>query len=270
MGPITFNKLQEGNSHLSWICSLIRICILKGIHYWLENPDSSHMWYQPEILTLPNNACQRFYRVDFCAFKTPWRKRSRFLTSGRLANTKKLCTRDHRHIVLRGRSSRHGKCWTKVAQAYPTGLCAMLAWSACADTGLLRNRHVTIGEVAKCCGNRIGEASHPGPRRPTAVDFRCQNPLSSVELIRPETTAFGLKQWELFSRWFLSRMPADIEGSFWACPQLLGHAIAQYGYHLYESGGALHSLRHLLTHVQRAVSGTRGHLGPAWEVVSKW
>lgn len=191
MGPITFNKLQEGNSHLSWICSLIRICILKGIHYWLENPDSSHMWYQPEILTLPNNACQRFYRVDFCAFKTPWRKRSRFLTSGRLANTKKLCTRDHRHIVLRGRSSRHGKCWTKVAQAYPTGLCAMLAWSACADTGLLRNRHVTIGEVAKCCGNRIGEASHPGPRRPTAADFRCQNPLSSVELIRPEPQLSG-------------------------------------------------------------------------------
>lgn len=136
--PGMIQKIADGNSHSQFLSKLIRRAIHKGIAYWVENPDSSYLWRQPEWVQLPFGMRKKFWRVDFCSFGTPWRKRTRFIISGRLGNTKRLCTCKKRHVILRGRSKKHRMSMTKLAEPYPTGLCYMLAWAACSDVGILR------------------------------------------------------------------------------------------------------------------------------------
>lgn len=262
-------KLAEGNEHLNFVCKMIAICISLRIHYWFENPDNSHMWYQKVFLELLRDAAHRFFRTDFCVYGTAWRKRTRFITSSRLGNTKRLCNRQHVHQVLRGRSSQFGKCWTKVAEPYPRKLCNLLAWAACADVGVLKYRSNINSDMAKCTNGRIGEASNPGPRKPKHV-VRGPDDLVNVELVQPGTEKIGGHQWECFVNWINVRFGEDFLNSLWLCPSLMGHALAQYGLHLYETGASLYKLRHLITFVQRKSPLLRGQLGVAWEMITKW
>ena len=124
-------KISAGKEHTSFLAGVIVCCILLGISYSVENP----VEFMPERKNLPNNAASKFWQVDF---KTPWRKRTRFLCSGSLSGTKMLCSRDPVHRVLRGRSSFHKMSWTKVAEPYPRGLCSHLAWHVCMDLKILR------------------------------------------------------------------------------------------------------------------------------------
>lgn len=84
-------KVRDGNSHSIWLASLVCLAISLGIQYWVENPDSSFLWIQPEWEGLPGQAAYNYFKVDFCTYGTPWRKRTRFLTNGRLANVRRLC-----------------------------------------------------------------------------------------------------------------------------------------------------------------------------------
>lgn len=264
--PSMKQKILDGNSHSRFLSALVSYCILHAIHYWVENPDSSYLWRQPEWLQLPRGAARRFFRVDFCRFKTRWRKRTRFLTSGRLQDVRTLCTRDHSHVLLRGRSKKHRMSMTKLAEPYPKGLCVHLAWADCADLDLLR-----LGETmsCRCTHRRIGEASNPGPRRRSDVRRDAGN-LDDVRLIRPETEVLGLSGWTNFINWVQDTFGDDLVGSLWLAPGLMGSMLGHYGRHLFESGKALYTFRHLLVYAQRVFPGFRGHLQPAWPVVQKW
>ena len=262
-------KLKEGNIHLRFVCLMIGTCIVLGVHYWFENPDSSHMWYQKEVRDLPKNACDKFFRTDFCAYGTPWRKRTRFITSSRLAGTKRLCDRQHTHRVLRGRSKQHGLCWTKVAEPYPTKLCTLLAWTACCDLDILKMKGGVINNTAKCSGCRIGEAQHPGPRQ--KKDFnRGVGDLTNRPLVRDATAKLGERQWQLFCIWLSAKHCSSLLDSLWTCPSLLSLAMARYGEHLYESGESLYKMRQLVTYVQRVSPVLKGKLAAAWNLISRW
>ena len=257
-------KIFEGNCHSEWLAALIRFCILTGLHYWVENPDGSFLWKQPEWLDLPKGAAKRFYRVDYCSFNAPWRKRTRFLTSGRLRDTKRFCTRDHSHTVLRGRSKKHKMSMTKLAEAYPRRLCYILAWAACSDVGLLKlNCNQSVGHDHR----RIGEAKNPGPNRPR----RDRDPLlDSVEMVRPQTLDIGRKAWDDFVAWIKDNMGSDLFRSLWLVPGLMGAMLGHYGRHVYECGQSLFSFRHLVVYAQRMYPGFRGHLQPAWNLINRW
>lgn len=225
--PVRFGMVQkilDGNEHSSFLAALISCCILLNIAYWVENPDSSFLWSMPEWKSLPQGASNKFWRVDFCRFKTPWRKRTRFLCSGSLAGSKMLCTRDHVHRVLRGRSAFHKQSWTKVAEPYPKGLCSHLAWHVCSDLGILRPN---LSLSCRSNHRRIGEAKNPGPRRP-AQRTKEIGAIERVQLIRPETNLIGQRQWSLFLAWVEAVLGSCFVTNVWKAPSLVGYMLGAF------------------------------------------
>ena len=264
--PGMVKKIADGNSHSQWLALMIRLCISLRISYWVENPDGSYLWRQSEWLELPKGMSRKYFRVDFCTFGTAWRKRTRFLTSCRLRGTKRLCNRQHNHVILRGRSRQKKISMTKLAEPYPKGLCFMLAWAICADLNVLKS-----GASFSCrCDHRsIGEAKNPGPRqqKPATRDPRR---LDQVEMVRPETVAIGSAAWDSFAEWIKESMGQSVLQSCWLVPSLMGSIMGHYGRHVYESGGALFRFRHLVVYAQRMHPGFRGHLQPAWNLINRW
>ena len=264
--PGMATKILEGNSHSRWLSMMICICISLGIRYWVENPDSSYLWRQKEWLHLPGDAQNRFFRVDFCTFKTPWRKRTRFLTDNRLGGTKRLCSRDHVHRLLRGRCRENKIAMTKLAEPYPKELCSLLAWAACSDLDILK---MPCGLCCKADHRRIGEAKNPGPRRP-GVQSRSVLGLDDVELVRPETVAIGKTAWQGFMAWAEGSAGASCVASMWLAPGLFGAMLGAYGRQLYEWGKPLYVFRHLVVYSQRTYPGLRGHFQSGWDVINRW
>ena len=128
-------KLIDGNSHSDWLGSFIFLCISVSVGFWVENPDSSHLWNQVIWRKLGADVFANCYRLDFCRYNTPWRKRTRFFTDNCVRGLRHICKGGHQHRVLRGRSATHKLPWTKVAEPYPKGLCDYLAWSCCVRYG---------------------------------------------------------------------------------------------------------------------------------------
>ena len=76
LNNIDETKVMVGNLTMLVTSVLIRLCVVLNIPCILENPCTSLLWLAPPIAKLLlNKACQS-YNVDFCAFKTPWRKRT--------------------------------------------------------------------------------------------------------------------------------------------------------------------------------------------------
>eukprot|EP00438_Fugacium_kawagutii_P024531 Skav231382 [mRNA] locus=scaffold1586:905940:907367:- [translate_table: standard] len=255
-------KLIDGNSHSIWLGRLIKRCDALGIWYWVENPDGSFIWIQPEWQKLEAWNKKRFFKTDFCRRGTPWRKRTRFLTNTALRGTARLCAGNHRHIVLRGRSKKHGIAWTKVAEPYPRGLCRLLARAVCSHA-------LDLDMVAFCGHRRIGEAKNPGPRRrfPQAKD---PLQLDGVQLIRPETVALGKMHWDKFLNWLGSNLDEATISSLWVIPGLMGSMMAAYGRFWYGEGGALYAFRHMVVYGQRSYPSLKGSLQEAWVIIAKW
>eukprot|EP00438_Fugacium_kawagutii_P015944 Skav205630 [mRNA] locus=scaffold1575:126668:131720:+ [translate_table: standard] len=257
-------KIRDGNSHSVWLASLILICISLDIHYWVENPHGSFLWLQPEWMSLPCNRSSWYFTVDYCTYKTPWRKRTRFLTSGGLKFRKQLCDRSHSHVILRGKDKKSGRNMTQIAEPYPRALCALLAWHACKDVGCLRRSLI-------CRSNhmRIGEAKNPGPRRPRH-EARSGDALDSVQLISAQTSALGERLYSQFQRWLVEHLDSSGIDQLFLVPSLMGYMLASYGRYLYSRGDALYTFRHLVVYIQRELVGSRGFLVPAWEVIARW
>lgn len=258
-------KLIDGNSHSDWLGSFIFLCISVSVGFWVENPDSSHLWNQVIWRKLGADVFANCYRLDFCRYNTPWRKRTRFFTDNGVRGVRHICKGGHQHRVLRGRSATHKLPWTKVAEPYPKGLCDYLAWSCCVRYGFKKE---IPGLCCRANHRRIGEASNPGPRR--ALSVRDNGDLDRVDIVRPETKKIGLTQWNLFRQWAISQLGHSVFQSALSMPELLGHLLAAYGKHWYETGGSLLYLRHLLVHIQRVIPFCKGRIQPAWEIVSKW
>lgn len=83
-----------------------------------------------------------------------------------LAGRRELCTGGRSHVILQGRSRLRKCSWTRLAQVYPQAMAKDIAAAMGVSVGLSSGRFkLAIGGCAKCSSSRIGEASHPGPRR---------------------------------------------------------------------------------------------------------
>ncbi len=259
------DKVAAGNSHSLWLAKIIDVCIAMSILWWVENPDTSFLWWQPEWKRIFKKIGGRCFRVDFCTFQTPWRKRTKFATN-RLSGLTRFCDGSHSHRILRGRSSEHGQAWTKVAEPYPRKLCALLAHAVCADLKILK---LKIRGACFSQNGRIGEASNPGPRRKTFAPQDVSK-LDDVELIRPETVALGRSHWEKFCCWCKGAIGEVEFERLWLVPALMGPMLTAYGRYWYSCGGALYCFRHLLVYGQRVYPSIKGNISDAWNIVAKW
>eukprot|EP00974_Lingulodinium_polyedra_P029045 2799664-Lingulodinium_polyedra.AAC.1 len=56
----------------------MRAAVLRGIPTAVENPASSFLWESTPFKLLAEFSSPQECIVDYCAFKVPWRKRTRF------------------------------------------------------------------------------------------------------------------------------------------------------------------------------------------------
>ena len=265
-------KVKKGNLHATFCAGLVELCEKLLIPYWLENPDSSFLWLLPAFLQKGIGWPENSYRVDFCRFSTPWRKRTRIATNTALAGCAELCRRDHDHLVLRGRSALHRMAWTRVAQVYPSGFCrklcrAMGAAMKLKPLGKQAKLHLTA--CARAEHARIGEASNPGPNRVNRVE-RDVNVLLGIPLVNPGTQKLQHRVWSDFQAWLTSQLSPETVQQVFVCPALAVEMLRNYGVELFRTGHAIYELRHLLALVQRMYPAVRPVLAPAWALVTQW
>ena len=195
-------KMDTGNSSALWVRGLCRLALLLEMIVWLENPWTSWMFRLPEFIKLRTDFPQLGdWVVDYYRFSRPWRKRTRFMTNCVLKDQRTLCLGCEKHQLLRGRSKAHRKSWTLVAQAYPSGVARAVALGMAISCGLVNwSGKFDPASCAKAGkGERIGEASNPGPK----VD-RSAFLLDSVPLVEAKTAALQSKTWKLFLEWVCS------------------------------------------------------------------
>ena len=120
-------KVTVGNAMSRWLAGFIHLVHSFGICWWVENPAGSYLWWQPEWVDLVRSLSLKFFTTHYCRWGTPWRKRTRFLTSASIAGETLLCRCERPHVRLVGYSKSRGCCLMKAAEAYPTGLCRFLA-----------------------------------------------------------------------------------------------------------------------------------------------
>ena len=262
-------KVAEGNESAIWVFSLLRKALQKGVIVWMENPCSSWMFKLPEWERLMKDyPSLGYWVVDYCRYKMPWRKRTRFASNTKLAGFKTLCSRDHPHLLLGGRSKKDKKCWTRVAQAYPAGVCRGLVRGLKLAVDQAEDVFFDPGECAKAGGGRIGEASNPGPRRRR---FRERTGLlSAVPLVEAKTLGIQSKTWGYFIEWLRSHLsPAAMESAF-SHPLLFAPVLEEYGNHMYETGQSLYLYRHLVVYAQQHFWQMKPYMNPAWSMISRW
>ena len=135
LSPSDALKVSRGNCLARFSFGLFSLCRTLRIPVVLENPSTSWLWSLPGALALARLYNVRDVDVDFCAFGTPWRKRTRLRfchldlsglqearCSGRGICSFSKCP----HKVLEGKDAA-GRFWTHVAEPYPRGLCLELA-----------------------------------------------------------------------------------------------------------------------------------------------
>ena len=163
-----------------------------------------------------------------CRFRTIWRKRTRICTNSALAGIRHLCLGGHSHQQLRGRNQ---LSWTRVAQVYLRRLCEELTSSLAARGGLLscERGELRISACAKCQGERIGEASNPGPPRAAPGASRDIADLFSAQLYEPSTLAIQPRVWRKFDRRLHDKFSSETCSQFFLCPLLVAQVLRQYG-----------------------------------------
>ena len=265
LSPDMRRKVQEGNSFSLWLSSIVALAIAMSIPYWVENPDLSFLWGLKEWRKLGAHIMQNSYRLDFCRFSAPWRKRTRIFTDSSLRGRRDFCDGSHTHVILRGKQRGTGINMTHLAEAYPRGLCTVLAWHACKACNYLAGQSCPPGFKHR----RIGEAQNPGPR-PKKTSVRDPSTLDSVELVRAETSALGERLFSKFWQWLVMNLGEEWARNLFLVPGLMGYMLSAYGRNLYARGDALYSFRHLMVFMQRKHPGFKGFLQPGWDLVNRW
>ena len=261
------DKVSEGNLHAEWCLRLVSLCEKAGISWWLEQPDTSGMWRMPGFRRFRQCGSLEIWRADFCRFGTPWRKRTRIACSSELAGRRTFCRCLLPHVLLRGRCPGSGKAWTAVAQPYPKVFAETLALAVAREVGWQPARkHLDIPGCARAAHSRIGEAAHPGPRRPAV---QREGDLDSRPVQSSATLAYEAKLWEDFVSWCSSCL-SDCLLVFSLCPVLAAMALRAYGNFCFSAGKTLSAYRHSIISVQRRVLGCRPFLHLAWEMVTRW
>ena len=126
--------VTAGNSFLRFTASILSICRRAHIPAIVENPHASGLWRHPVLTPVWKWKETKQFVVDYCAYGTPWRKRTRLLTmwadlsqsSQRCQGSCGMCSFTGKpHVRLQGRSPGQGDR-TKLAEAYPKAWCKAL------------------------------------------------------------------------------------------------------------------------------------------------
>eukprot|EP00435_Cladocopium_sp_Y103_P038687 s964_g10.t1 len=262
-------KVKDGNSHSDFVRDAVDDCELHALAYFVENPDCSWWWRQRRWRRWRSSSSSSLFRCCFCRFGTPWRKATRFATNTRLSGCRMMCTCKQQHQRLRGGHPTRKIPWTLVAQPYPRGLCRLLAVALCQAAGWCRRERLNVAACSKTGNLRAGEAKNPGPRRRAPV--RPGMVLAQVQLISGQTLALEARLLQSFciwcSGWFGN---ADLEVFFSCAPKFLADALEVYAEWLYNHGGALSNLRHLILACQRWVPASRTFMSAPWDMVERW
>lgn len=261
-------KVRDGNSHSDFMAELLVLGEEVGVHFWLENPDSSFVWKMRGYKRFRDPASSWTFRTDFCRHGSGWRKRTRVATSlPSLRGLRMLCKCVGKHIPLRGMHPTLRIPWTKVAEPYPRSFSRMISTAAANDVGWSSKRL----DVASCCrasSLRVGEAKNPGPRLNRAPrNFS----LEHAPLQLPGTLALGDRCWDAFLLWARDKMrgrdPLEV---FLLVPLFLAHAIRRYGDEQFRVGGALSYYRHLVLAAQRRLPNLKSYSYLCWELATRW
>ena len=264
-------KMELGHRQLLFVLSLVRLYIAHGVVFFVENPDGSWIWKLDKELSwddIMREPGVGDLRVDQCRFGTPWRKRTRFRTNCHGRMQRVLCTCTQPHVQLRGRCKEKKMNFTKLAEAYPKKLCKTLAAIFAVDAGWKScRRNVSISDVVRDVGKRIGEAGNPGPRQ--ARGPRMQD-IDDFLLLEPQTIAIRARLWDGFQDWVQRHLGFDELDSLLLSPPVFAKTLEAYGKHQFSVGMPLQYYRQLLAHCQREHPLLRPVLGCAWNVLSKW
>ena len=260
-------KVADGNSHNDYMADLLAIGEKRSLVYWVENPDTSWWWRQRRWRRFRSTRSNGIFRCCFCRFGTSWKKPTRVATNTALRGLTMWCTCSVRHTLLRGTHPTKRIPWTLVAQPYPRGFSRMLAAALCAEVGWCTPGKLDISGCARTGTLRIGEASHPGPRRHVPRD----GTLESMPFQRAQTLAMEARLLQAFLQWCNSFFSDDDASPiFDAVPQFLASALRCYGDLQYQNGGALSNLRHLLLAAQRWKPAVKPFMSMPWEIVERW
>ena len=272
ISPAMQLKVDRGNAHAEFSLTVVQLCLKLGLSYWLENPDGSFLWLQPKWVASRLALMENAYRFDMCRYLTVWRKRTRIATNTSLAGLRELCTGDHTHVVLRGRSSFHRDNWTHVAQVYPQRLCHRIAaavaeFSHLQPVGQLR-RKLDISGCAKSAP-RIGEAKHPRPRTRPLIS-RDPDDLTGTLLVEPVTFRLQHRVWSEFDAWLQKTLSSEAVHQIFRSPGLVVLILERYGVELFSKGAAMYVYRHLLVVAQQRMPLIKPYMAPAWQVLTRW
>ena len=266
--PWQVEKVEKESALNAWVAELRICCQGSRVGYAVECPDTSLWWSMPGWEAERPASSESVWRLDFCRFGTPWRKRTRVATNTALRGARFLCCKKD-HFRLFGFSKVHQKPWTTVADARPRGFTRAIAVALASHAGWTAERPLdplACAKLPNCC--RAGEASNPGPRAPRPRDVGVD--LEAQPLYSQTSSFLGLRAWTSFLAWCSQTLSFDPLPMFHSCPPLLAMALRSFGNYLYQSGGSLQTYRYAIVAGQRLNWCMRGQLGPAWELVSRW
>ena len=262
------DKVRRGNAMLEFILNVVVLCERLEIVYIIENPLNSWMWAEPAWGGCKSRGGSWDFICDYCVFGTAWKKPTRFRTNGQLGGQRLRCSRNHRHLALRGRVAGRGISATKLAEPYPRRLCVLLAQALAQDAKWIADkRPLDISRCAKCSNCRIGEAQNPGPgRRAPRPDVQPQD----IQLVQPATAALQNSVWAKFLLSVKAGTDDDGVAHATANPELLVELLCAYGQVRYSSGAPLQHYRQLLATAQRRIPQCKPLLKPGWETPTRW
>jgi hypothetical protein len=129
-------KVRIGNVLATFTVAQANRCHLDGRPWLIENPAGSRLWHFPGVKKLLHKKDVVKVCCSYCAFGCRWRKNTSFMAGGGIRNLDLIDLRCPSHNGLcRFSGSRHkilsghedGVSMTKLAEAYPKGLCHNLA-----------------------------------------------------------------------------------------------------------------------------------------------
>jgi len=146
-------KVLLGNKLAVFSAGLFLLCAQLGISCTIENPRTSRLWLMPGMLSCIRSTCSSISIVDYCAYGTPWRKRTQLLSchvslarSARPCTGRGICSFSHKpHVQLQG--VHNGKFRTLTAEPYPSSLCRV--WIRCYLDSF---REKTAQRLMRYCG----------------------------------------------------------------------------------------------------------------------
>eukprot|EP00435_Cladocopium_sp_Y103_P027124 s2178_g6.t1 len=119
-------------------------------------------------------------------------------------------------------------------------------------------------------GTRIGEAANPGPAR-SRQSQTARETLEGRPLLLPATLQLERRLLDDFLCWCkLEVKSVSLEVLFNKSPELLAVLLRTYGDLLYQRGGALSNLRHLLLAAQRWKPLAKPFMQMSWDMVYRW